>query len=77
VTAEGAGRPHGRQPAGRLPHVGTPELVAALHHRREGRRQALRELRAALERLGDAVEARGIRIAGLLDALDARVRDGA
>lgn len=51
------------------------ELVAALHRRRDGRRQAAEGLRAALEHLAGGVERHLARIAELRAAVEAQGGD--
>jgi hypothetical protein len=75
MTRDGATGAADRLPAGRMPRVGSAELVAALHHRREGRRRALEALRGALAHLAVAIEHRGARIAMLRAALDGPAED--
>ena len=52
-----------------MPKVGVGELVAALHRRRDGRRQAAQDLRAALDHLSNGVERHLARIAELRAAV--------
>jgi uncharacterized membrane protein YccC len=62
-------------PRGRIPTVGMRELVAALHRRRERRRETAQDVRAAVERLAAAVERHQERIAQLRAAVEAQGGD--
>lgn len=62
-------------PAGRIPTVGMREIVAALHRRRARRRDAVAELRHALERLAGGVERHLERVAQLKAAVEAQGGD--
>lgn len=62
-------------PRGRVPSVGMRELVAAVHRRRERRRESAAELHAALSQLAGAVERHLARIAQLRDAVEAQGGD--
>ena len=76
MSAEAAGpSPADALPRGRMPIVGIRELVAALHRRRERRRDAANELRAALDRLAGSVEDHLARIAALKAAVEAQGGD--
>jgi small-conductance mechanosensitive channel len=57
-------------PKGRIPTVGVGEIVAALHRRRERRREAVKELQGALRQLSDGVQAHLARIAKLREAIE-------
>src|SRR5690242_1246542 len=57
-------------PKGRIPTVGVREIVAALHRRRERRREAVGELQGALGRLADGVQTHLARIAALREAIE-------
>jgi DNA-binding FadR family transcriptional regulator len=58
-----------------MPRIGMSELVAALHRRRDGRRQAAQGLRAALDHLAAGVERHLARIAELRAAVEAQGGD--
>jgi hypothetical protein len=62
-------------PKGRIPTVGVREIVAALHRRRERRREAVDELTGALRQLSDGVEAHLARIAKVREAVEAQGGD--
>jgi hypothetical protein len=62
-------------PKGRIPTVGVSEIVAALHRRRERRREAVDELTGALRRLSDGVQAHLVRIAKVREAVEAQGGD--
>lgn len=57
-------------PRGRIPNVGTREIVAAIHRRREGRSAVAAELRGALANLAQSVEQHLVRIAELKAAIE-------
>jgi hypothetical protein len=62
-------------PKGRIPTVGVREIVAALHRRRERRREAVEELGGALRQLSDGVRAHLARIAKVREAIEAQGGD--
>ncbi|MFI5208239.1 MAG: hypothetical protein ACHQX4_09495 [Gemmatimonadales bacterium] len=62
-------------PRGRIPTVGVREIVAALHRRRERRREAVEELGGALRQLSDGVQAHLARIAKVREAIEAQGGD--
>lgn len=62
-------------PKGRIPTVGVREIVAALHRRRERRREAVDELSAALRQISDGVQAHLARIAKVREAVEAQGGD--
>ena len=62
-------------PRGRMPAVGLREIVAALHRRRERRREAVGELSSALGRLSGRVEEHLSRIARLREAIETQGGD--
>ena len=73
ARASGAAAP--MLPRGRVPTIGMRELVGALQRRRERRRAAALELRAALERLSAGVERHLERVAQLRSAVEAQGGD--
>jgi hypothetical protein len=62
-------------PRGRIPTVGVREVVAALHRRRERRREAVEELTGALRQLSEGVQAHLARIATVREAVEAQGGD--
>ena len=62
-------------PKGRIPTVGVREIVAALHRRRERRREAVDELGGSLRRLEGGVQAHLARIARVREAIEAQGGD--
>jgi small-conductance mechanosensitive channel len=57
-------------PRGRIPTVGVREIVAAIHRRRERRRESAAELSVAIGQLGSAVEQHLARIAELRQVVE-------
>lgn len=57
-------------PRGRIPTVGVREILAALHRRREGRRESARQLQESLAALAAATERHLARIRELRDAVE-------
>lgn len=62
-------------PRGRMPSVGIREILAALHRRRERRRESAAGLQEALAALGAATERHLARIRELRDAVEAQGGD--
>ena len=62
-------------PRGRVPHVGIREIVAAIHRRRERRRESAAELRHALGQLAAGVERHLERVAALRQAVETQGGD--
>lgn len=62
-------------PRGRLPAVGMRELVAAIHRRREHRRNAATELASGLQRLAASVEQHLARVTEVRQAIEAQGGD--
>ena len=58
-----------------MPEVGVSELVAALHRRRERRRESVAALQASLRQLGGGVEQHLARIARLKEVVQAQGGD--
>lgn len=63
-------RPPAALPRGRIPAVGMREIVAAIHRRRERRRESAAELAVAIGELSGAVERHLARIAELREAVE-------
>lgn len=62
-------------PRGRIPAVGMREIVAALHRRRERRRQTAADLTGALQHLTASVERHLARVADLRAAVETQGGD--
>ena len=62
-------------PRGRMPAVGMREIIAAIHHRRDRRKQSAAELSQALRNLADRVEQHVARIAEVRAAVEAQGGD--
>ena len=62
-------------PRGRIPAVGMREIVAAVHRRRERRRESAAGLTVALQQLSRGVERHIARVAGLRAAVEAQGGD--
>jgi DNA-binding FadR family transcriptional regulator len=62
-------------PRGRIPAIGMRELVAAIHRRRERRRDTVAELAAGIERLAASAEQHLARIAEVRQAIEAQGGD--
>lgn len=76
MTGE-AERPGGLEslPRGRIPTVGIREMVAALHRRRERRRESVKSLQEALAALASAAERHLARIKELREAVESQGGD--
>ena len=74
-SREAAEKRHAALPPGRIPTVGTREIVAAIHHRRARRRAVVAELGGALGRLRESVELHLHRIAEVRAAVEAQGGD--
>ncbi len=57
-------------PRGRIPSIGVREIVAAIHRRRERRRESAAELTNAISELSAAVERHLARITELKEAVE-------
>ena len=64
-----------RLPRGRIPTVGIREIVAALHRRRERRRESVKGIQEAFTALATATERHLARIQQLKDAVEAQGGD--
>lgn len=62
-------------PRGRMPAIGMPEIVAAIHRRRERRRETAAELAGSIQRLSAAVEQHLARVAAVRQAIEAQGGD--
>lgn len=62
-------------PRGRIPAIGMRELVAAVHRRRERRRQSAAELATGLRHLSASVEQHLARVAAVRQAIEAQGGD--
>ncbi len=70
-----SGRPSPVLPRGRMPTIGVRELLAAMHRRRERRRESVGALADAVASLRSQVERHLARIAELKQAVEAQGGD--
>jgi chromosome segregation ATPase len=75
APAEPLDAPPAALPRGRIPAIGMREIVAALHRRRERRRESAAELTNAIQSLSTSVEAHLERIQKVRAAVEAQGGD--